>query len=59
MGCGGNASTPNQVFILGYSLPEADSFFRHLDALESIGSEPFRRILVFTTNVSDAVKEEM
>jgi hypothetical protein len=40
-------SEAEQIFILGYSLPETDSFFRHLYALGSVGSKPLRRIAVF------------
>lgn len=39
-------SEAEQIFILGYSLPETDSFFRHLYALGSVGQSPLRRIAV-------------
>jgi hypothetical protein len=32
------------VFVIGYSLPETDSFFRHLYALGSVGKAPLRKI---------------
>jgi len=35
------------VFIAGYSLPETDSFFRHLFALGSVGRNALRRIVVY------------
>lgn len=40
-------SEAEYVFIIGYSLPETDAFFRHLYALGSIGDRGFRRIEVF------------
>jgi hypothetical protein len=40
-------SEAEQIFIIGYSLPETDSFFRHLYALGSVGTAPLRRIAVF------------
>lgn len=40
-------SEAEYVFIMGYSLPETDSFFRHLYALGSAGSRAFKRIVVF------------
>lgn len=47
-------SEAEQIFILGYSLPETDSFFRHLYALGSVGSAPLRRIAVFNPENSGA-----
>ena len=35
------------LFIVGYSLPETDSFFRHLFALGSVGKSALRRLVVF------------
>lgn len=40
-------SEAEQIFILGYSLPETDSFFRHLYALGCVGNKPLRRIAVY------------
>ncbi|MHB8092438.1 MAG: hypothetical protein ACYDH8_12720 [Syntrophales bacterium] len=45
-------SEAEQIFILGYSLPETDSFFRHLYALGCVGSAPLRRIAVFNPDDS-------
>jgi hypothetical protein len=45
-------SEAEQIFILGYSLPETDSFFRHLYALGSVGTAPLRRIEVFNPDTS-------
>jgi len=47
-------SEAEQIFILGYSLPETDSFFRHLYALGCVGSAPLRRIAVFNPDESGA-----
>ena len=47
-------SEAEQIFILGYSLPETDSFFRHLYALGSVGQSPLRRIAVFNPDNSGA-----
>lgn len=47
-------SEAEQIFILGYSLPETDSFFRHLYALGCVGDAPFRRIAVFNPDNSGA-----
>lgn len=40
-------SEAEHIYVIGYSLPETDSFFRHLYALGSVGSTPLRRIAVF------------
>jgi hypothetical protein len=47
-------SEAEQIFIIGYSLPETDSFFRHLYALGSVGAAPLRRIAVFNPDTSGA-----
>jgi hypothetical protein len=49
-------SEAEQIFIIGYSLPETDSFFRHLYALGSVGSVPLRRIAVFNPDSSGATE---
>lgn len=49
-------SEAEQIFIIGYSLPETDSFFRHLYALGSVGSAPLRRIAVFNPDNSGATE---
>lgn len=48
-------SEAEQIFIIGYSLPETDSFFRHLYALGSVGNAPLRRIAVFDPDESGQV----
>jgi hypothetical protein len=40
-------SEAEHIFIAGYSLPETDSFFRHLFALGSVGKAALRRLVVF------------
>jgi hypothetical protein len=40
-------SEAEYIFIIGYSLPETDAFFRFLYALGTIGSAPLRKIEVF------------
>lgn len=49
-------SEAEQIFIIGYSLPETDSFFRHLYALGSVGTSPLRRVAVFNPDESGATK---
>jgi len=43
------------IFIIGYSLPETDSFFRHLYALGSVGTSTLRRIIVFNPDDSGEI----
>lgn len=50
-------SEAEQLFILGYSLPETDSFFRHLYALGSVGPSPLRRIAVYNPDDSGATRD--
>ncbi|MEI7868302.1 MAG: hypothetical protein WCI11_10450 [Candidatus Methylumidiphilus sp.] len=45
-------SEAESIFIIGYSLPETDSFFRHLFALGSAGKSALRRIIVFNPDSS-------
>lgn len=40
-------SEAEHIFVMGYSLPETDSFFRHLFALGSVGKTALRRLVVF------------
>ena len=40
-------SESDYIFVIGYSLPETDSFFRHLYALGSESSKPLKKIGVF------------
>lgn len=40
-------SEADYIFVMGYSLPETDSFFRHLYALGSESAKPLKKIGVF------------
>ncbi|RFC30753.1 MAG: hypothetical protein DID91_2727704778 [Candidatus Nitrotoga sp. MKT] len=48
-------SEAEHIFIIGYSLPETDSFFRHLYALGSVGTVPLRRIAIFNPDDSGVI----
>ena len=48
-------SEAEHIYVIGYSLPETDSFFRHLYALGSVGTTPLRRIAVFNPDNKGAV----
>ena len=48
-------SEAEHIFVIGYSLPETDSFFRHLYALGSVGVTPLRRIAVFNPDTSGVI----
>ena len=53
-------SEARDVFVLGYSLPLSDHFFRYLYALGTIGSSPLRRFWVFNPDGEVNVRfEEM
>ncbi len=43
----GELAEAENIFVVGYSLPETDSFFRHLYALGTVGSTMLRRLWVF------------
>lgn len=45
-------SEAEYIFIAGYSLPETDSFFKHLFALGSVGKSPLRKIQIFNPDKS-------
>lgn len=45
-------SEAEYIFVIGYSLPETDSFFRHLYALGSVGKSALRKIVVFNPESS-------
>jgi len=40
-------SKAEYIFVIGYSLPETDSLFRHLYALGSVGKSGLRKIIVY------------
>jgi hypothetical protein len=48
-------SEAEHIYVIGYSLPETDSFFRHLYALGSVGTTPLRRIAVFNPDSTGIV----
>ncbi|OGA51896.1 MAG: hypothetical protein A3G24_13120 [Betaproteobacteria bacterium RIFCSPLOWO2_12_FULL_62_13] len=45
------------IFIIGYSLPETDAFFRTLYALGVVGGMPLKRIWVYNPDRSDNVEK--
>jgi hypothetical protein len=49
-------SDTEELFIIGYSLPESDAFFRYLFALGTIGESPLRRVWVFNPNRSPEIQ---
>jgi len=42
----------HSIYVVGYSLPETDAFFRNLYALGSVGDVPLRRFWVFNPDPS-------
>ena len=50
-----NLSEAQYVFVIGYSLPQTDSFFRHLYALGSVGSAPLRKLIVYNPDTTAGV----
>ena len=50
-------SEAEHIFVIGYSLPDTDSFFRHLYALGSVGTSPLRRFEVFNPDSSGATDD--
>lgn len=44
------------IFVIGYSLPETDGFFRTLYALGTVGGTPLKRIWVFDPDPSGEVQ---
>lgn len=49
-------SNAENIFVIGYSLPESDYFFRQLYALGSVGSTIIRRFWVFNPDTHDIVR---
>lgn len=49
----GHLSEAEYIFVIGYSLPETDSFFRHLYALGSVGKSALRRFVVFNPDATN------
>lgn len=50
-------STGENIFVIGYSLPETDSFFRYLYALGSESSIRTKRFWVFNPDKEDGVEQ--
>jgi hypothetical protein len=48
-------SEAQNIFVIGYSLPESDQFFRYLYALGTVGSTRLRRVWVFDPDASGLV----
>jgi hypothetical protein len=46
------------IFIIGYSLPETDEFFKQLFALGTIGDKLIRKIVVYNPDSSGVVKDK-
>jgi hypothetical protein len=49
-------STAGNIFVIGYSLPESDLFFRYLYALGTVGTEILKRFWVFDIDTSGRVR---
>jgi hypothetical protein len=49
-------SNAENIFVIGYSLPETDAFFRHLYALGSLGDRLIKRFWVFDLDRSGSVE---
>ncbi|RLW63949.1 MAG: hypothetical protein B6D73_14265 [gamma proteobacterium symbiont of Stewartia floridana] len=50
-------SEAKSIFIIGYSLPETDAFFRLLYALGTVGPSPLERVVVYNPDKSGGVYE--
>ena len=46
------------IFIIGYSLPETDAFFRLLYALGTVGDSPLQRVVVYNPDKSGIVDQK-
>lgn len=44
------------IFIIGYSMPETDAFFRYLYALGSVGDNPLKKITVLNPDTTGQVE---
>jgi len=49
-------SEAENIFVIGYSLPESDLFFRYLFALGTVGNTPLKRFWVFNPDNSEEIK---
>jgi hypothetical protein len=50
-------SDAQHIFLMGYSLPETDSFFRLLYALGTVGDAPLTSIVVYNPDDREAVRK--
>ncbi len=53
----GELEKADHIFIMGYSMPETDAFFRLLYALGTAGQTPLREITVFNPDKSGTTEE--
>jgi hypothetical protein len=53
----GVLSEAENIFVMGYSMPETDAFFRYLYALGTVGQTLLKRFWVFDPDKSGAVKQ--
>ena len=44
------------IFIIGYSLPETDAFFRLLYGLGTVGDKPLKKIIVYNPDKSGDIE---
>jgi hypothetical protein len=49
-------SEAKSIFVIGYSFPDADIFFKHLFAIGTVGPDPLRHIEVYDPN-ADKLKK--
>jgi hypothetical protein len=49
-------STARNIFVIGYSLPESDAFFRYLFALGTAGESRIKHFMVFDPNNTGEIK---
>jgi len=45
------------IFIIGYSMPETDSFFRLLYAIGTVGEVLLKKLIIINTDASDEIKD--
>jgi hypothetical protein len=50
-----NLSEAEYIFVIGYSLPDTDAFFRLLYALGSVGKSPLRALIVYNPDSTGSV----
>jgi hypothetical protein len=49
-------SNARNIYVMGYSLPESDSFFKYLFALGTLGKTRIRRFWAFDPDYTDVVE---